>query len=121
MMAIGMIAVVMMVSGLRVTWRMVRPVRTAVSPTKCVAMMVPYFLLDVVGSPTTAKKTSSRVGCFSTYSTLAGGSSCLELGQGAVDDDPALVQDRDPVGQLLGLVQVLGREQHGRAALRRAP
>ena len=28
-------------------------------------------------SPTMAKKTSSRVGCFSTYSTLAGGSSCL--------------------------------------------
>jgi hypothetical protein len=29
------------VSRLRVTWRMVRPVRTAVSPKKCVAMVVP--------------------------------------------------------------------------------
>src|SRR5580700_2492965 len=28
-------------------------------------------------SPMIARKTSSRVGCFSTYSTLAGGSSCL--------------------------------------------
>ena len=28
-------------------------------------------------SPTMARKMSSRVGCFSTYSTLAGGSSCL--------------------------------------------
>ncbi len=47
---------------------------------------------------------------------LGGRQQLLELGQGAVDDDPALVQDRDPVGQLLGLVEVLGREQHGRAA-----
>jgi hypothetical protein len=39
-----------------------------------------------------------------------------ELGQGAADDDPALVQDRDPAGQPLGLVEVLGGEQHGRAA-----
>src|SRR6266851_2571192 len=114
MMAIGVIAVVMMVSRLRVTWRMVRPVRTAVSPKKCVAIVVPYFLFDLVlrswlplsaslslssspASPTTAKKTSSREGCFSTYSTL--------------------VEDRDPVGKLFGLVQVLSGEQHGRAAL----
>jgi hypothetical protein len=27
-----------------------------------------------------------------------------ELGQGAVDDDPALVEDRDPVGELFGTV-----------------
>ena len=47
-MAIGVIAVVMMVSMLRVTCRMVRPVRTAVSPKKCVVMVFPYFLLDQV-------------------------------------------------------------------------
>ena len=37
-----MIAVVMMVSGLRVMWRRERPVRTAVSPKKCVVMVGPY-------------------------------------------------------------------------------
>lgn len=39
----------------------------------------------------------------------------LELGEGAVHDDPTLVEDRDPVGQLLGLVQVLRGEQHRRS------
>ena len=80
----------------------------------CVAMADPQF-----GEPsvrTMARKTSSRVGCFSTYSTVAGGRSCLELGERPVRDDPALVEDRDPVGELLGLVQVLGGEQHSRAA-----
>jgi hypothetical protein len=31
----------MMVSGLRVTWRRDRPVRTAVSPKKCSVIVVP--------------------------------------------------------------------------------
>ena len=62
-----------------------------------------------------ARKTSSSVGCFSTYSTLAGGRRRFQLGEGAVGDDPSLVEDRDPVGELFGLVQVLRREQHGRA------
>jgi hypothetical protein len=41
----------------------------------------------------------------------------LEFGEGAVLDDRALVQDRDAVGKLLGLIEVLGGQQHGRAAL----
>ena len=41
------------------------------------------------------------------------GHELLELGEGAVGDDPALVQDRDPVGELLRLVQVLRGEQDG--------
>jgi hypothetical protein len=32
---------VMMVSGLRVMWRMDRPSRTALSPKKCVVIVVP--------------------------------------------------------------------------------
>jgi hypothetical protein len=36
-----MIAVVMMVSGLRVMWRRDRPVKTAVSPETCVVIVVP--------------------------------------------------------------------------------
>ena len=39
----------------------------------------------------------------------------LELGQGAVLDDPPVVQDGDPVGELLGLVEVLRGQQHRRA------
>ena len=39
---------------------------------------------------------------------LGGRQQLLELGQGAVDDDPALVEDRDPVGKLLGLVRGTG-------------
>ena len=36
-----MIVVVMMVSGLRVTWRMDRPSKTVVSPKKCVVIVIP--------------------------------------------------------------------------------
>ena len=39
----------------------------------------------------------------------------LELVGGAVGDHAAVVDDRDPVGEPVGLVEVLGREQHGRA------
>ena len=59
---------------------------------------------------------SSRVGCLSTYSTLAGGG-LFQFGEGAVRDDPPLVEDRDPVGELFGLVEILRREQHRRAVL----
>ena len=41
----------------------------------------------------------------------------LELGEGAVHADPTLVKDRDPVGELFGLVEVLRREQHRRPLL----
>jgi hypothetical protein len=41
MRAIGMIETVMMVSRLRVMWRMDRPAKTAVSAKKCVVIVVP--------------------------------------------------------------------------------
>ena len=37
-----------------------------------------------------------------------------------VGDDPPGVDDADPVGELVGLVEVLGGQQHGRAVARRA-
>ncbi len=44
MRAIGVTAVVMIVSGLRRMWRSERPVRTVVSPKKWVVLMtVPHF------------------------------------------------------------------------------
>jgi hypothetical protein len=39
----------------------------------------------------------------------------LELGSGALTHEPAVVDDRDPVGELVGLLQVLGGQQHRRA------
>jgi hypothetical protein len=77
-----------------------------------VATVVPYLSFD----PTTAKKHVFEGGLLLNVLDLGGRQQPLELGQGAVDDDPALVQDRDPVGELFGLLQVLGGEQHGRAA-----
>lgn len=35
-----------------------------------------------------------------------------KFGEGAVGDDATLVQDRDPVGELLGLLEVLRGQQH---------
>jgi hypothetical protein len=46
------------------------------------------------------------------------GDQLLELGEGAVHDDPPAVEDRDSVGELFRLVQVLGRQQHRRALAR---
>ena len=45
----------------------------------------------------------------------------LELAAGALGDDPAVVDDRDAVGQLVGLVEVLRGQQHRRAVGRPAP
>ncbi len=39
----------------------------------------------------------------------------LQLGRGAAGDHAAVVDDDDPVGELVGLVEVLGREQQGDA------
>jgi len=44
----------------------------------------------------------------------------LELAGGALGDDPAAVDDGDPVGEAVGLLQVLRREQQ-RAAARDDP
>src|SRR6187549_2360520 len=38
----------------------------------------------------------------------------LELGRGAVGDDAAVVEDRDPGAEALGLGQVVGRQDDGR-------
>ena len=42
---------------------------------------------------------------------MAAGDAPLELVRRALGDDPAAVEDRDPVGELVGLLQVLGREE----------
>ncbi len=44
----------------------------------------------------------------------------LELGGGALGDDAPAVDHGDPVGQPVGLLEVLGGEEHGDAARRRA-
>src|SRR6266545_3779457 len=125
MKAIGMIVVVMMVSGLRRMWRRDRPVRRAVSPKKRLIIAVPYLLV-----PTLRSLPASPVRAFVTDDgkedvlegrllldvlDLGGREELFQLGEGAVGDDPALVEDRDPVGELFGLVQVLRGQQHRRA------
>ena len=112
-MAIGMIAVVMMVSRLRVMWRRDRPCRTAVSPRKCVVISC---LASRVVAADDREEDLLEGRLLLDVLDLGGREQLLELGEGAVHDDPALVEDRDPVGELLGLVQVLRREQHRRAA-----
>src|SRR3984885_823688 len=133
-------AVVMMVSGLRVMWRMDRPSRTAVSPAKCVFIVCSLVFgaaaegSAVVAAGTVAAGTvaagtvaAGTVAAgdgeedvlegllFLDVLDLGGREELLQLREGAVRDDPPLVQDRDPVGELFGLVQVLRREQHCRA------
>src|ERR1700753_1632691 len=106
MMAIGVIAVVMMVSGLRVTWRIVRPARTAVSPKACVAMVRSLLrrwcgrggLLAPAGAADDREEDVFERGLLLHVLDRGGRQQRLEFGQGAVDDDAALVQDRDPVG-----------------------
>src|SRR3954453_17172209 len=124
-MAIGVIAVVMIVSGLRTMWRSDRMVRTTVSRSRraCVvwtdwAVMADPLLVDA-GERAVADDGEEDVlegGLLLDVLDLGGGKQRLELGEGAVGDDAAVVKDRDPVGELLGLVEVL-RGQQDRGAL----
>ncbi|MNE96864.1 hypothetical protein D3C80_1951290 [compost metagenome] len=70
----GVMVTVMMVSMLRKIWRMERPSMTPISLKKyffTVSIYFPSFL------PTIARNMSFKLGCFSMYSTFAGGNSCF--------------------------------------------
>ena len=47
----------------------------------------------------------------------ASGRECLDLAAGAVGDDPAVADQDDPVGVLVGLLEVVRREEDGAALL----
>src|SRR5215469_17196941 len=131
MRATGMTAVVMMVSTLRVTCFRDRAVRTAVSPKKylfiessllpvradtaVVAALVGDAVLVVVTDESEEDVFEGRL--LLDVFDPGGREQLFEFGKGAVDDDPSLVEDRDPVGELFGLVQVLRCQQHRRALL----
>src|SRR5580692_8792992 len=104
-----MTAVVMMVSGLRAMWRRDRASRTAVSPRKCL-FIVCSLPLGAVADDGEEDVLQARL--LLDVLDFGGREELLQLGESAVGDDPALVEDRDPVGQLLGLVQVLRGQQH---------
>ena len=112
-----MIVTVMMVSMLRVMCRRERPSITPTSPTTCVLIVPPPAIPVDASLPTIARKISSRVGWRSTYSSFRGREQLPQLRQRAGHDDRALVQDRDPAGELLGLLQVLGGQEHRRTAV----
>ena len=50
----------------------------------------------------------------------AAGDSLLELLRAALGDQPSAVEDGDPVGELVGLIEVLRGEEHGRAVVGQA-
>jgi hypothetical protein len=54
---------------------------------------------------------AQQVGTGEVESDVPAGDPALQLGRGSFGDDPALVEHRDPVGQLVRLVEVLGGEQ----------
>ena len=127
-MAIGVTAVVMIVSGLRRMWRRERP-----SSAVGVADEVLVHRRDlscrgdrdgrgvVQGSSRRATTDEREEDVFEARLLLdvlhlGRRHQRLELGERAVHEDPALVEDRDPVGELLGLVEVLRGEQDRGAA-----
>ena len=79
MIAIGITAEVMIVSGLRAMWRRERAVRVTVSLSTWLAIATPQAAgapesLPGVVAPVRWRKICSRLGCLTTYSTRAGGS-----------------------------------------------
>src|SRR5215218_8354844 len=102
-MAIGMIVVVMMVSGLRVMWRRDRPSRTALSKRKCLVMVDPSVVRAVADE---GEEDVLQGRLLLDVLDLGGREQLLQLPEGAVHDDPALVEDRDLVGELFCLVQI---------------
>src|SRR4051794_33039613 len=114
-----MIAVVMIVSGLRLMWRSDRPSRTVVSRKKRLDMVSSSVLRadgvgcaggDVVADERQEDVFQGRL--LLDVLDLGRRKQLLELGEGAVHENPALMQDRDPVGEVLGFVEHLRGEQH---------
>ena len=110
---------VMMVSGLRVMWRIDRPSSTVVSSYEVSCHRCSSVVRDrrtgrarvgVVADD--GEEDLLQGGLFLDVLDLGGREELLQLGEGAVRDDPSLVEDRDPVGELFGLVEVLRGEQH---------
>src|SRR5262245_1619776 len=116
MRATGVTAVVMIVSGLRRMWRSERPVRTVVSLRTWVADMS-VLLPGVVRLADEGEEDVFEARLLLDVLDLGRRQQPLELVEGAVLDDAALVEDRDAVGELLGLVEVLGRQEHGGAGV----
>ena len=112
-----MIVTVMIVSGLRVTCRSVRPSMRPVSPTRRgahAALPVPRrrpWCCPCRGAAAGDREEDLFEAGLPLHHLHPGRRhEPAQLGQGPVHDDRALVEDGDPVGQRLGLLQLLGGE-----------
>ena len=63
---------------------------------------------------------SQRVGVGELELDVPAGDSALEFGGGAFGDDPPVIEHRDTVGELVGLLEVLGGEEDRHAVARPA-
>ena len=113
MIAIGVRAVVMIVSTLRKMCRMERPNKTAVSSKKCVLMTGPSLTRPCRRCPRGEEDVLQRRLLLDVLD-VRWREQLLQFGEGAVRDDAALMQDGDPVGELLSLLEILrGEENRG--------
>ena len=71
--------------------------------------------------PARRSRARRRAGSSSATSSRSPPTLVLELVRGALGDHVAVVDHDDPVGEPVGLVEVLRGQQHGRAGRRRAP
>ena len=124
---IGMTVVVMMVSTLRVMWRRDRPMQDGgvaeeMLGHRCFSLVAcrrpghcRRGLLAVVTDDREEDVLEGRL--LLDVFDFGGREQLLQLEQRAVHDDSALAKNCDPVGEVFGLLQILRREQNGRALL----
>src|ERR1700722_2333608 len=107
---VGMIA-----SGVRIPSRSARPARTSVSVTGQHLL----YLAGDAGAGTSGGVEEDVVEChFPPEPRLQ---IALEAGRGSFADDQSVVDDRETIAELVGLLEVLRRQENRRAALVDAP
>src|SRR5664280_2608321 len=109
-----MIVTVMMVSMLRKIWRMERPSMTLMSLKKycLVASMLLFLLLA-----DDCEEDLLQAWLFFNILHLCGREQLFQICKRAVRNNPALMQNGNSIGKLLGLLQILRGQEHRRAII----